>query len=74
MADTYRTFWLVWNEGGGAPKKHTSLESAEQESERMALAHPGCVFHVLESVAACKKSDVQWKQADPDYLGDEVPF
>ena len=71
----YRKFWMVWIEGGPAPTfKHDSREGANREAERLALAMPSATYHVLEAVAACKKSTVQWSEAEEDYQGSDVPF
>jgi len=44
-------FYIVWNpEGPHAPKfRHESFEAARAEAERLALAHPGDEFFVMES-------------------------
>lgn len=47
----FSPFWVVWCMGGGAPtRRHTSLGSAQAEAARLAAAHPGDAFVVLQSV------------------------
>ncbi len=42
-------FFMVWNEGGHSPTfKHSTIESAKQEAERLARKYGG-EFHVLKS-------------------------
>ncbi len=43
-------FWLVWSPTGANPPRyqHDSRESAEREAERLAHAHPGKTFYVVE--------------------------
>jgi hypothetical protein len=47
-------FWLVWSPTGQKPPSysHASIESARAEAERLAIAHPGKVFVVLEAMDA----------------------
>jgi hypothetical protein len=47
-------FWLVWSPTGSNPPqyRHPSEEGAEQEAERLARAHPGSEFIVLQSVSS----------------------
>jgi|HubBroStandDraft_2_1064218.scaffolds.fasta_scaffold14614_3 hypothetical protein len=47
-------FWLVWSPTGArAPRfRHPSEQSATTEAERLARAHPGQLFVVLEAIAA----------------------
>lgn len=47
-------FWLVWSPTGQKPPSysHASIESARAEAERLAIAHPGKVFVVLEALDA----------------------
>jgi hypothetical protein len=51
---TESAFWLVWSPTGHKPPsfRHPSIESATTEADRLATAHPGQTFIVLESVAA----------------------
>jgi hypothetical protein len=51
---TESAFWLVWSPTGSTPPKHRHLteQLAVQEAERLAKAHPGQLFVVLESIAA----------------------
>jgi hypothetical protein len=70
------TFWIVWAYNGGTPTvSYRDQERAHEEAERLARAHPEQMFCVMESVAAVKKSDVQWLIVEPAELGDdEIPF
>jgi hypothetical protein len=64
-------FWMVL--GVGTPTyKHTTLESAKTEAERLARACPGDEFTVLQSIATVKKSDISWDIHDEEYV--ESPF
>lgn len=46
-------FWLIWNPAQRlAVNRFYSAESATQEAERLAGAHPGETFIVLHSVCA----------------------
>ncbi|WP_255631107.1 hypothetical protein [Caballeronia sp. dw_19] len=51
---TESAFWLVWSPTGHkSPSfRHPSIQSATTEAERLATAHPGQLFVVLEPVAA----------------------
>jgi len=64
-------FWVIWNPERGLPRfQHPSLFAAKVEAERLAKAHPGQVFHILESMGFMKVSDpCQWTPAD-----DGIPF
>lgn len=64
------TFFLVWNEDGGAPKqKHRTFESAKAEAERLMKLYGG-VFHVLKCVATGEYSPFKW-----DISNDiDIPF
>lgn len=69
-------FWMVL--GCGTPVyRHSSKESAVKEAERLAMLSPGDEFVVLEAIAACKKSDVQWREFEPEERYDSnqaIPF
>ena len=47
-ADTFFYVWRLY--GGGPTKKHTTLESAKAEANRLALKSPGAKFVVFRSV------------------------
>lgn len=66
----FARFWMVLNDN--APKfsvqglptfRHATQEEAIKEAARLAGCNPGIKFYVLETVAACVKSDVQWLNA-----------
>ena len=75
MNTKYRMFWMVWMCGGAPPTyQHQTAESAKKEAERLAVQSPGSVFHVLQSIAACRRSDIQWGIAEEDFCDSDVPF
>lgn len=44
-------FYLVWNPQRGKPKKrHSTLESAQTEADRLSKQHPNESFYVLQTV------------------------
>lgn len=44
--------------------RHSTEAIAKKEAARLANANPGIKFFVLEVVAACVKSDVQWMEVE----------
>lgn len=62
-------FWMVLNDsnsflcGHGPTFRHMDRPSAEREAARLATKNHGVKFIVLEAVAACRKSDVEWLKA-----------
>lgn len=63
-------FFMVWNEGGHSPTfKHSTIESAKQEAERLARKYGG-EFHVLKSCCTAKLNDIIWT----DHEIDDLPF
>lgn len=52
---TYEKFWAVWRIDGGSPphKRHTTLEAAKAEAER--LANYAAEYFVLEVVGVVKR-------------------
>lgn len=63
-------FFMVWCENGCSPAfKHSTIESAKQEAERLTRKHGG-EFHVLKSIATVKRTDVTWIY----YETDDLPF
>ena len=66
-------FWLVWCDTGFAPKfKHSTIESAEKEAERLARENPGRNFYVVMPICEMKKADVTVQHFT--YEKDELPF
>lgn len=64
------TYWMVL--GRGAPThRHNSLAEAKTEAERLARLNPRCEFTVLQSVATCKVSDIDWQRHEGS---DDIPF
>jgi len=59
-AETKQTFWLVWSPTGmQSPRfRHASEESATKEAERLARAHHGQLFVVLEAKSARRVDDM----------------
>lgn len=57
-------FWMVFVEGTGGPaKKHTNLQTAKDEAERLCRKSREPVF-VLEVVESCSLGDVIWRRPD----------
>lgn len=57
-----RQFWMVWHEGGDAPRyQHTSKQSARDEAARLAKLTPGEFFFVMKATAGvvAAEPDVQ---------------
>lgn len=64
------TFWMVL--GSGSPtRRHTSLAEARSEAERLARLNPRCEFVILQSLATCKVSDIDWQKHEGT---DDIPF
>lgn len=63
-------FWMVLSDVSNTPPtlRHQTEDAAKKEAARLANNNPGIKFFVLEVVAACVKSDVQWMEAE------DVPF
>lgn len=66
----FARFWMVLNDNTskcsvqGLPTfRHDTQETALKEAARLAGLNPGIKFYVLETVAACVKSDVKWLDA-----------
>ncbi len=54
-------FYIVWREDGGTPRmKHSTLESAKKEAERLANLNEGMELHVLKLVGTCVSKSVSW--------------
>lgn len=59
QSDLRKPFWMVYGIGQRSPTvQHRHFDAALAESKRLARAHPGITFVVLESVAATVKNDV----------------
>jgi len=64
-------FWNVWVEGtdGGYHNKHTTLESARQEAERLARipSNKGQKVFVVECVCWCEvpEAPIEWHDIIP---------
>lgn len=66
-------FYLVWREGGNAPRvKHETVTQAENEAERLARQNPGVEFYVLTPTARAVERRVTITRFDP--LANEIPF
>ena len=72
---TESAFWLVWSPTGHKlPSfRHPSIGSATSEAERLATAHPGQIFVVLEPVAARRVDSMVRTQYVGGTVG-EPPF
>lgn len=65
-------FWLVWNPARDKPQhRHSTLDGANREAERLARANPGETFIVLESVSALVVDNIQRTDLRPVL---EIPF
>lgn len=53
---------------------HPTRGLAEMEAERLARENPGQCFHVVESIVAKRKTDIDTIEFDPDQAESEVPF
>lgn len=72
MKNERTCFYLVWNPQRREPQQqHSTLESAERESERLARLHRGQRFIVLRSVSECVSDDIQRITHTEN---DELPF
>lgn len=71
-------FWMVLGIGQGTPRyRHGSLESAQQEAQRLASQNAGVCFVVLEAVDAYGTDEPKVHQitlGEPDALTDDIPF
>ena len=60
-------FWIVLADENGTPTfRHPSLQSAQNEAERLARNVTDREFTVLESLATVMKRDVVWEPNDLD--------
>lgn len=70
--DKRSSFWMVWCVGGYAPnRQHTTIQSAEQEAERLARANYGRTFVVLRSVSECVVGEMRRTEHEEN---DGIPF
>lgn len=57
---TETTFWIVWNPEGRNPKvMHRFHDKAKAEAMRLAIAHPGERFFVMEAIDCYQNNSVQ---------------
>lgn len=69
-----RAFWLVWNPDGGPPTyRHDTQDGAIGEAERLARAHPGARFFVLQAIEMRAVDSMQRVRLCPG-AADDVPF
>ena len=69
-------FWMVYGHGQRAPTYiHESVRSAQAEAQRLARAHPGICFVILEAVEAVAKQEfVTFRYRGRRDLDAEIPF
>lgn len=70
---TENPFWLVWSPTGARPPRfrHPTEQSAIAEAERLARAHPGQLFVVLQPIAGRRVDNM----VRTIYVDDkEIPF
>lgn len=66
-------FWVVWNPEHGVPTvRHSALNDAKRESERLAIANEGQDFFVLRAVGLSRVKRVDWTVIGSD--DDDMPF
>ena len=68
-------FWLVWSPQGQHPPRyqHTSQANAEREAVRLAAAHPGKQFYVVEPRYEVTSLLTRIRHERP-LIGDGIPF
>ncbi len=73
MAKSSEPFWIVWNpEGPSRPyARHYSFEHAAAEAQRLALAHPGNDFFVMQASRRVSTPKVEIEDFEID---SDVPF
>lgn len=62
---------------GPTSVRHRARADAEKEASRLARAHPGTEFFVLEAVAMHRRVDVErisFDSADEDGIPEDMPF
>jgi len=58
LQDEFRAFYMVWNKEDRLPRVgHGYRDTAEREAMRLATAHPGYTFIVLEAVGKFRVGD-----------------
>lgn len=68
-------FWCVWEPHYGTPTvKHCDKATAVQEARRLAAAHPGRVFHLMEAQASYQKVDIAVTELQPPPEAEDIPF
>ena len=69
-------FWLVYGMGQGSPThRHATQESAANEAKRLARAHKGVAFVVLEATGAVICDDLHTVSfRKPTTHSDDIPF
>lgn len=50
MSTEPRKFWMITGDGNAPKVRHYSKQEAVREAERLAKAHPGVEFFVMETV------------------------
>ena len=51
MNDDNEVFWLVWSPQGNSPTvRHSTLDKANKEAQRLARENPGREFYTLEAL------------------------
>ena len=64
-------FWLVWRDGGDLPTvRHNSVDKAETEAKRLAMASPGETFWVLPAAISVRTDAFTIERFDID----DIPF
>ena len=65
-----KPYYYVYRVGNGNPNvKHSTIESAQKEAERICNQHPGSVFEILKCLAIvrCTQASTLWMD------GEETP-
>ena len=73
-----KRFWMVWNPRGSAPVcRHSVIESATAEAERLARLNHGVPFFVLEAIEMRMVDDMRRVKLSGDGMSEddcEIPF
>lgn len=72
--DETAIFWLVWSPTGPTPPRcrHVSEDLARAEAKRLAIAHRGQRFYVLQASSFAEVEPVPVREIELDHL--EIPF